>query len=170
MSGPDEPGVLPAPAAPTAPAVPLLSRVVAALQNAGRVVRTDWETGTIEISPVGDGPEPIGVLLPHAGCVVFYLVCPDPVPDGSLAAMEETAHRLNTELYLSAWELDPDTGLLATRSGVALDLLAAAPVALAEQLVVAALTEAERAGATGLPAIAVAVGGASPIYAVDGSG
>ncbi|RIJ77904.1 hypothetical protein D1871_05210 [Nakamurella silvestris] len=111
---------------------PLLARVVAGLQNAGRVVETDWEDGTFEISP----PEPeevdgemevstveptVGVVLTHARRVVFYTVWPVTVPEDRIPAVGELVHRINTELYTSAWEFNLDSGMLSVRSGFEFD-------------------------------------------------
>lgn len=108
----------------TADQVPLFARLVATLQHHGRIVRSDEEILTADISADGSGEPVVAVVLPNAQRVVFYSVVPQPFGAEVLPAVSELVHRMNSELHTACWELNPDSGLLTARTGFEFDNLA----------------------------------------------
>lgn len=97
----------------------LLDRTVQALQDAGRLVRTDWDVETFDVLPEEDGAEPTaGVVLSATKSVVFYAVWPDPVPPERHADVAAYVVQANTDLATSAFEFDTRTGILSVRAGI----------------------------------------------------
>ena len=150
----------------TAPS--LLAVTVAALQGAGRLVKTDWDVETLDVLPEVDGAEPtLGVVMSSSRSVVFYAVWPDPVPEPLRPAVAEYTVRANTDLYTSAFEFDLDSGILSLRAGVEFGELAATlPRDAFTALLVSALDEVESAAARHRAGIAALLGGASPVDAL----
>lgn len=114
----------------------LLAITVAALQDSGRMVATDWEAETFDVLSPDDAARPdgesgssvLGVVLRHTRAVVFYAVWDDPVPADRRLKMSELVLRANTDLFTSAFEFDLESGILSVRSSVALaDVPIAAP-------------------------------------------
>ena len=139
----------------------LLDRTVQALQDAGRLVRTDWDVETFDVLPEEDGAEPTaGVVLSATKSVVFYAVWPDPVPPERHADVVGYVVRANVDLATSAFEFDPRTGVLSVRAGIEFGSLAAT---LASEdlrgLLSNALDEVERAAEEHRPAVASLIGG-----------
>ncbi|TAM89827.1 MAG: hypothetical protein EPN43_06525 [Jatrophihabitans sp.] len=123
----------------------LLARTVQALQDSGRLVRTDWETETFDVLPEQDGGEPTaGVVLSATNSVVFYAVWPDTVPPPRREAVAAYTVRANTGLATSAFEFGPATGILSVRAGIEFgDLAETIDGAVLQALLVATLDEVE---------------------------
>lgn len=134
----------------------LLDRTVQALQDAGRLVQTDWDVETFDVLAEDEGGEPTaGVVLSASKSVVFYAVWPDAVPTERREDVISYAMQANTDLATSAFEIDPATGVLALRAGIEFGALASTIGGSDLQaLLVNALDEVERAAAEHRPAIA----------------
>lgn len=134
----------------------LLDRAVQALQNAGRLVQTDWDVETFDVLPEEEGAEPTaGVVLSATRSVVFYSVWPDPVPLERHDDVVAYLVRANVGLSTSAFEFDPDGGILSVRAGIEFGALAGSLSSGDLQgLLINALDEVERAAAEHRPAIA----------------
>jgi len=152
---------------------PLLAKVVAALQNAGRIVETDWEAETFEVSPPesdeddGIPLEPtVGVVLSHARRVVFYTVWLAVIEQKRIPAVGELVHRVNTELFTSAWEFNVDSGMLAVRSGFEFDGLPDLSREVENALAYNALLEVEAVFTEYAEVIASVIAGRSPVDAL----
>ena len=134
----------------------LLDRTVQALQDAGRLVRTDWNLETFDVLPEEDDAEPTaGVVLSATKSVVFYAVWPEPVPPQRREDVAAYAVQANTHLATAAFEFNPATGVLAVRAGIEFGPLAATLASGDLQaLLVNALDEVERVAEEHRPRIA----------------
>lgn len=145
----------------------LLDRTVQALQDAGRLVRTDWDVETFDVLPQDEGGEPTaGVVLSATNSVVFYAVWPDPVPRERHDEVVGYLVRANVGLSTSAFEFDPDDGILSVRAGVEFGALAGSLAGADLQgLLVNALDEVERAAAEHWPPIGALLADQSAVKA-----
>jgi hypothetical protein len=99
--------------------VPLLARLVEALQGSGRLVEMKRELNTFHVLPERDEAEQVlGVVVDSPAAVTLYYVWPDPVDDEHRPAVQDFATRANTNMFQSAFEFNPDTGMLSLRNGV----------------------------------------------------
>ena len=162
------------PDAPAANEPSLLAKVVAGLQGHGRLVETDWDAGTFEVFPLNTEAQPgsiaveptVGTILSFAKRVVFYTVWPEVVPAEKLGAIGELAHRVNTELFTSAWEFNVDSGMLSVRSGFEFDGLPELTRELENSLAYNALLEVEAVFEEYAPAVAAVLAGQTPVDAL----
>lgn len=127
----------------------LLARTVQTLQDAGRLVRTDWGTETFDVLAEEEGAEPTaGVVLSATNSVIFYAVWPDLVPDERRDAVRAYTTEANTELATSAFEFNPSNGILSVRAGIEFGTLAETiDSAALGGLLINALDEVERVAA-----------------------
>lgn len=146
----------------------LLALTVAALQGAGRLVKTDWDLETFDVLPEADGAEPtLGVVMSSSRSVVFYAVWPEPVPARRRPAVAEYTVRANTDLYTSSFEFDLDSGILSLRAGIEFGALAASlPRDGFAALLVTALGEVESAAERHRPGVGAVLGGTAPVDAL----
>ncbi|AZI58019.1 hypothetical protein EH165_07555 [Nakamurella antarctica] len=133
---------------PDTPVLPsLLERTVASLQNDGRLVKTDWDLETFDVLATRDGAENVlGVAKPSTGTVVFYYVWPKVIAHEYVSLMLEFVARANCDLYTSAFEFDPDSGIVSVRAGAEIGNDSVNRDAESAFLI-NALDEVERAGA-----------------------
>ncbi|MEO7125112.1 MAG: hypothetical protein ABI382_05695 [Nakamurella sp.] len=97
---------------------------VAALQGAGRMVATDWESETFDVLPRGDNDAAVsGVILHSSKSVAFYAVWDEFVPSDKRTAVGEWSVRANTDLSTCTIEFSLDSGILAIRSVVTVGAL-----------------------------------------------
>jgi hypothetical protein len=97
----------------------LFSRLVAALEQLPRdiEVRADIEKVVVK-SAVPGGRSTLALVLASSQTVMFYSVWPEPVGEQGRQSCCEYVARANTGLSPAILEFDPDSGILAARSGI----------------------------------------------------
>jgi hypothetical protein len=143
----------------------LFGRVARAMRQLPRDVEldADLEKATLT-SPLPDGRHTLALVLSSSQSVAFYSVWPQPVPRRQVGKCTEYVTRANTGLSTAVLEFDPDSGILAARSGIRFGDLALVDE-LSEpgfvRLLWLALLEAEQLAAEHLDGVAALLAGAS---------